>query len=237
MLGWQHQSKGRSIKSSWWSVQLVLTAVICTTALSGCMRMLESYLVWVFADPRQKNHEYYAEVKLSVHVGNVAIDATRYAEVFYLTGGDKSSGATFPFCDKSRRSCWRITESFFAGLPGGDLLEVGIDDSTIDWRALRTGQILLAAGKTPYKILRDQPADEAADELGSCRDLNEHKVKQDYGVSLYDRIEITVLRLDDDSSVGEIVSPQDIYEAQIFDKEPCSVLLKQIAKRQSISAR
>ena len=222
--------------------------------LSGCISIGARVIESVFADPRTKNHEYYAEVKLTFNLDNMAVSATRYAEVHYLTG---DGAGPFRRCIKADLECWVMTDHFFVGLPNGDIVDAFINTRKLDLSNVSPGATIRTRAHLT-EILRDQPNSPYAKEHGRCLSLDDQALLQIYQIpssnkadysslSMADAnakfemflesrlpMEVEFTRLSVNSRVGRIVDPSDFERSRIADGEHCTYFIRQASESRTI---
>jgi len=206
--------------------RLTLFAVVAAIALleTGCVRIGTDLLSAYLSDPRTRNHAYNLKVEIAFRVNDKLVKAIRYAEVGYLSGEGNMSSR--PRCDSARRNCWYATNHIFIGLPGGDIMDVYLDDAKLPLDRWPDGTMSAEAHLT--SILRDQPPSPHADSQGTCRGLSAETVQRDYGYPAKDRFQsdikydIALTKVPDREA--KVLDPESIYMATIVDEVSCKRL-------------
>jgi hypothetical protein len=229
-------SADRSRSKLW----VILTVVVITAILSGCTSVTARLIESAISDPRTKNHAYNAKVVLVFSLGGKQLAATRFAEVWYLTGG--TSDYRWPPCDETKPSCWGLTDHFFIGLPNGDILDIFVNRSSISLKNMIVDHPIHVAAQLAG-IYRDQVDKPAAKEFGPCLQLNDESLERDYnlappkGVESRIKIAVDITRTEGNSSKYLVFEPAKFYRSIAFDHEPCGRLIKTIAGQTAINTR
>jgi hypothetical protein len=144
-----------------------------------------------------------------------------------------------------------MTDHFFIGLPDGAIADVvvgpGSGISGADLAGLKPGEAVSGQGLLTA-IYADQPGLPAASEFGSCLPYAAAVMARRYGVpqgassgvntliAPYP-VPATVTRLYEKEPAGSIISPDEFYNAKIFDKKSCAELMAGIARDTITSVR